>query len=121
MAQSATPPPHPEQSDDDQSSDGLAVDPLVNDTGTRYSAQVTEPVLSLVSKKLLRTGWKVNRHLQMCYIFDSVSPAQQWKRGTMYTEDDPWATYGPGPPWPDLTESDKTGTPQQLYFPQEVK
>jgi len=108
MARTPTPQPDSEQSDS-------------SEDGTRYPAQVTELDLSLVSKKLKRTGWKVNRKLQMCYIFDSISPGRQWKRNSVYTEADPWATYGGGPPWPDVTESDERDVPQQPYFPREVK
>ena len=111
MVRTSTPQPDDsEQSDDSE-----------EDAGTRYPAQVTELDHSLICKKLRRIGWKVNRKLQMCYIFDSVSPARQWKRNSVYTEDDPWAMYGRGPPWPDVTESDEKDVPQQAYFPREVK
>jgi hypothetical protein len=62
----------------------------------------------------LGSAWKINRNHQMCYIFDAVVPARQWKRGTVYTDDDPWAEYGP-PPWPDLTETDDKNTLKPYY------
>ena len=51
----------------------------------------------------------------MCYIFEAVTPGRQWKRGTVYTEEEPFALYGP-PPWPDLTETDDLNT-LKPYFP----
>lgn len=65
---------------------------------------VTEPVDEYIHEKL-EAAWKVHPKHQMCYIFDFVTPGRQWKRGTKYTEQDPFADYGL-PPWPDLTETD---------------
>lgn len=82
-----------------------------NETNPRL---VKGPVRELIHENLAGAKWKIYRH-QMCYIFDAVVPARQWKRGTVYTEEEPWAEYGP-PPWPDLTETDRLPR-QKPYYP----
>lgn len=77
---------------------------------------VTGPVMELVHKQLLN-AWEINRGNPMCYIFDAVSPCRQWKRGTLYSDSNPWAEYGPSP-WPDLTETDEDNK-LQPYFPRQ--
>ena len=78
--------------------------------------RVKKPVEELIHKNLVN-AWKVHKYNQMYCIFDYVSPVRQWKRGTKYTDRDPCAEYGPGPPWPDLTETDEKKHPQKPYFP----
>ena len=82
----------------------------------RQPGYATTPDKTLVNKNL-REAWRVHRTHQMCYIFDFVTPARQWKRNTVYSEDDPWAKYGRGPPWADVTETDEKEHSQQPYFP----
>lgn len=105
------------QRDDDEFSDSTSDDsdsPL-NETDPTL---VDQPVIDLVHKNLTN-AWRLHPQHQMCYIFDFVTPARQWKRGTRYTEDDPRATYGPAP-WPDLTETDENGG-LQSYYPREFQ
>ena len=84
------------------------------------SRKVTGPVLELVDPKLLK-GYKVNNDLEMCYIFDFVPPARQWKAGTKYTEDAPDVEYGPSP-WPDLREVEhENGHRLRSYYPRNVE
>jgi hypothetical protein len=103
-----TPPPNPpsNHSTDDEST--------VNDDTTTDPTAVEEPVLDLVHPKLV-DAWKVHPRHQMCYIFEAITPGRQWKRGTVYTEEDPFAEYGPAP-WPDLTETNDLNT-LKPYFP----
>jgi len=65
---------------------------------------VVGPVEELVDEELAN-AWRVNRHNQMCFIFDVINPARQFKRGMKYKEDQDFADYGPDP-WYDLTEDD---------------
>jgi hypothetical protein len=69
---------------------------------------LTIPVNEHVHSDLQR-AWKINRCLPMWFVFDTVTPARQFKRGTYYLEEKSFADYGPEP-WDDLTESD-TGSP----------
>lgn len=79
---------------------------------------VTKPVAKFVHPKL-KKGWKIHSLHQMCYIFDAVTPGRQWKRGTVYTEAEPWATYGDDP-WADLTETDPDDK-YQPYYPRKFE
>ena len=65
----------------------------------------------------LASAWKIHKNNQMCYIFDYVNPVRQWKCGSKYTDKNSWAEYGPGPPWPDITESNERKHPQKPYYP----
>jgi len=81
--------------------------------------EVTGPVVELIHRNLGEVKWKLYTDHQMCFIFDSVTPARQWKRDTVYTSEDPWVEYG-RPPWPDLTEADEgppTKPNQKAYYP----
>ena len=82
-----TPPPNPpsNHSTDDEST-------VDNDTTTDPTV-VEEPVLDLVHPKLAN-AWKIYPRHQMCYIFEAVTPGRQWKRGTVYMEEEPFALYG---------------------------
>ena len=57
----------------------------------------------------------------MCFIFDVVNPAKQFKRGTQHddSDDDPFPEYDPNPEEdPNVTESDlPNGMHRQLYKP----
>lgn len=86
---------------------------------TRISPNQTDPtVISRPVAKLvhpnLKKAWKIHSGHSMCYIFDAVIPVRQWKRGTISTDDDPWAEYG-DEPWDDLTESNERGELQPYY------
>jgi len=77
---------------------------------------VVGPVEELVDEELAN-AWRVNRHNQMCFIFDVINPARQFKRGMKYKEDQDFADYGPDP-WYDLTEDDcKVGSGWTPYKP----
>ena len=107
-----TPSPGTQQLDSDD--DELASD---DQTDPR---EVIEPVTKLIHISFAEVKWRLYTYHQMCWIFDSVSPARQWKRGTVYTDEDPWAEYGDSP-WSELTETDDPRAPQQPYCPREHK
>jgi hypothetical protein len=56
-------------------------------------------------------AWKVNVDMPLCFIFDYISPARQFKRGEVFDEEGPFAEYDPNPAHdPNVTETDKDGT-----------
>lgn len=71
---------------------------------TTDPSEVREPVKKEVHRNL-RTAWKVDTGHQMCYIFDSISPARQFKRGTPFDRNKEFPGFGPYP-WDDLTDTD---------------
>jgi hypothetical protein len=79
---------------------------------------VTGPVLDLMHPAL-NDAWQINQSNQMCFIFDVVNPAQQFKRGTRYddSDDDPFPEYDPNPEEdPNVTESDLTNGPKRRPY-----
>ena len=77
--------------------------------------EVVEPVIDVMHEAFGEVQWKLHNKHQMCYIFDFMIPAMQWKRNTVYSEEEPWVEYGP-PPWDDLTETERDPS-QQVYYP----
>lgn len=55
-------------------------------------AKVQSPVMSSVHTGLTR-GYRVNKGLPMCFIFDYVSPARLFKRGTVYRRKEPFVQW----------------------------
>lgn len=109
LSMARTPPPRQQadnQSDGDESDSDNQTDPKL----------VTKLAPGLLHECFLGIRWQFHHQHQMCYIFDFVTPGMQWKRGTVYTDEDPWVDYGPSP-WPDLTESDEAELPQKPYYP----
>ena len=47
-------------------------------------ANVNGPIRALIHRNLAN-AWSINKKLQMCYIFDSVSPARHFKRGMPFS------------------------------------
>ena len=47
-------------------------------------ANVNGPIRALIHRNLANT-WSINKKLQMCYIFDSVSPARHFKHGMPFS------------------------------------
>ena len=62
------------------------------------SRKITGLMLELVNPKLLK-GYKVNKNLEVCYIFNFVPLAGQWKASTKYTKDTPDIEYDPHHGW----------------------
>ena len=79
-----------------------------NDGSLTDPAKVQHPVISLVDPALA-AAWRVNQKHNICFIFDAVSPARRFKRGTVFNEEanfpedthngDITETDGPGPGW----------------------
>lgn len=83
-------------------------------------ARITQPISAHVHDAL-KNAWRINRALPMCFIFDSVSPARQFKRGMLFSDVDFTHQY---PRYPkkdssdvdDITETD--GDPPWMpYWP----
>jgi hypothetical protein len=69
---------------------------------------VIGPVLNLVAPRL-KSAWAINKKNKMSLIFDVVSPVRQFKRDTLYDEDEenPYADYEPSQEEdPNVTETD---------------
>ena len=76
--------------------------------GSTDPAKVKWPITRLVGPSLA-TAWRVNQKHDMCFIFDSTSPAHRFKRGMVFNEEANFPedtqdgeitkTDGPGPGW----------------------
>ena len=58
-------------------------------------AEIRRPSLKLIHPSL-RSAWAINKHLPICFIFDTVSPARRFKRGTLFDEDADFPEYDEG-------------------------
>jgi hypothetical protein len=77
--------------------------------------QVVEPVKRVMHEHL--TGaWKIFPSEEMCFLFDAVTPARQFKCGTLYHDDVDFTDFGPEP-WDDLTETDIASPGWMPYKP----
>ena len=83
---------------------------------TTDPAKVESPVMRVVHNALTE-AWKIYPSTELCFIFDAVSPARQFKRGTLYHDDLEFADYGPEP-WDELTETDTTSPGWLPYKPE---
>ena len=54
--------------------------------------QVIHPVMSLVHSDLGK-AFRINKNLPMCFIFDHISPARLFKRGSLYNARRPFAQW----------------------------
>lgn len=73
-------------------------------TANNSSLNTIQPVASKIHENL-KTAWVVNPKLEMCFAFDYISPARQFKRGVPYDESMNFPEPGDTPP-DDLTETD---------------
>lgn len=90
-------------------------DPAPNET---TPANIEQPITGLIHPTLLNS-WTINKSVDLCFIFDIVSPARQFKRGVVYNEDDDYPEYDDGAPG-DITETD--GDPPLMpYKPRPYK
>ena len=58
-------------------------------------ARVSRPTPALIHESMANS-WQLNRGLQMCFIFDAVSPARWFKRGVLFTEEGTFPDYNEG-------------------------
>ena len=65
-------------------------------------------------------AWAISEDFQMCILFDTSNPVRQFKRGTVFDQDDddPFPDYNPDDS--DFTESDEEGS-LQPYKPAEYR
>ena len=56
--------------------------------------KVHHPVMASIHSALV-DAYKVNQNLPMCFIFDYVSPARLFKRGTTYNRATPFVQWTP--------------------------
>jgi hypothetical protein len=66
--------------------------------GETTPSNVNQPVSTLVHPNLT-SAWTINKAMPMCFIFDTVLPARQFKRGLVFSED-------PDAPFPRHNEVD---------------
>jgi hypothetical protein len=78
-------------------------------------SKVDRPIEEEIHENL-STAWKVDTGHQMCYIFDTISPARQFKRGMPFDDDKEFADYAPEP-WEDLTDTDNEETGWMPFKP----
>jgi hypothetical protein len=78
-----------------------ACDPAPDET---TQANIIQPISGLVSPTLLN-AWTINKSVNMCFVFDAVSPARQFKRGVLFDEDGTFPDYNDEDPG-EVTETD---------------
>ena len=70
--------------------------------------EVDRPVIKMIHDNLTR-AYRINRRLPMCFIFDHISPACQFKRGTTYGPNTPFAQWTKE----ELAEATETDEPDE--------
>lgn len=79
---------------------------------------ITQPISTLVHEAL-KNSWAINTTVNMCFIFDAVSPARQFKRGEPFDESGTFPDYDDGSPG-DVTETDMAAAPGLMpYMPRD--
>jgi hypothetical protein len=106
--------PKSHSSDDDAESketgpkDRLEITPLdpAKDpaSGETAPTKIKQPISALVHHSLTN-AWEVNPDMKMCFIFDAVSPARQFKRGTKFSDSKQFPDYDDTRPG-DVTETE---------------
>jgi hypothetical protein len=103
--------PKSDSSDDDaepKEKDRLAIIPLnpAKDpaSGETAPTKIRQPISGLVHHSLTN-AWEVNPDMKMCFIFDAVSPARQFKRGAKFSDSKQYPDYDDTRPG-DVTETD---------------
>lgn len=91
-----------------------AVDVLPNpeaepDEDTTDRSQVNRPIDKYVHPSM-SGAWAISKRFQMCIIFDSVNPLRQFKRNSVFNQndDDPFPLFNPRKR-AEITESDYEG------------
>ena len=81
--------------------------------------EINQPTSRLVHPALT-SAWAINPSMKLRFLFDYVSPARQFKRGTVFDQSLPFPRYDGQDPG-DVTETD--GEPDQWipYMPQHYK
>jgi len=90
------------------------VDPPANETNP---ANITRPISTAVHPNL-KSAWRINQALPMHFLFDSTSPARQFKRGMPFDERKGFPEYENGDPG-DITENDVPPDGLMPYMPRD--
>ena len=90
------------------------VDPPASETNP---ANITRPISTAIHPNLM-SAWRINQALPMHFLFDSTSPARQFKRGMPFDEDKEFPEYDDGDPG-DITETDVPPDGLMPYMPRE--
>ena len=81
-------------------------------------AKIRQPISGLIHPTL-KSSWAINNAVDMCFIFDAVSPARQFKRGVEFNERGKFPEYNDRAPG-DVTETDMVGPPGLMpYMPRD--
>jgi len=78
-------------------------DPSPGDTDP---STIKQPIASTIHNSL-KTAWKINNSLPMCFIFDAVSPARRFKRGMAYDPEMDFPEYDEEKESGNVTETDE--------------
>lgn len=93
-----------------------AKDPTPEETTSR---KIKQPISTLVHPTL-KSSWVINPHMDMSLIFDTVSPARQFKRGTVDDGSQDFPVLDTGD-LDDITETDAPGSSWIQYMPGKYK
>ena len=81
--------------------------------------KITQPLAELIHPALT-SSWTINPSMNMCFIFDVISPARQFKRGTKDDDSIPFPAYNDAH-LSDVTETDGVDTSWIQYMPKKYK
>jgi hypothetical protein len=87
--------------------------------GETDPAKVNRPISTIVHENL-KSAWAINKALPMCFIFDTISPARQFKRGTPFDEQGQFPEYSEGE-LNNVTETDGDPIPWMPYVLKEYQ
>lgn len=81
---------------------------------TTERSRVNKPIAKHIAPTMAGT-WAITKRFQMCILFDAVNPLRQFKRDTVFNEndEDPFPDYNPRK-IAEVTESDYEGSLQQF-------
>jgi hypothetical protein len=85
--------------------------------GETNPARVNRPISTAVHENL-KNAWTINKALPMCFIFDFISPARQFKWGTPFDEQGEFPEYN-DKDLGDVTETDGDPIAWMPYAPRE--
>lgn len=88
-------------------------DPFIDPEDETERTKIHGPIDKLIDAAMEDT-WEMSQHLQMCILFDYVSPVRLFKRGSIFDEhaENSFPDYDPNEAG-DATETDESGVSQQ--------
>jgi hypothetical protein len=87
--------------------------------GETDPAKVNRPISTIVHENLKST-WAINKALHMCFIFDAISPACQFKQGTPFNKRGQFPKYSEGE-LDNVTKTDGNPIPWMPYVLKEYQ